>query len=54
MVFSHHDIPQLRQRHWLPTFPHSAREIWVKQRQIRGLLLAIEPEARWEKHEARR
>jgi hypothetical protein len=26
----------------------------VKQRQIRDLLLAIEPEARWEKHEARK
>jgi ssDNA-binding Zn-finger/Zn-ribbon topoisomerase 1 len=54
ITFFHHDIPQLRQRHWLPTFPHSNREIWVKQRQIRDLLLSIEPEARWEKHEARR
>ncbi len=32
----------------------SNREIWVKQRQIRDLLLAIEPGAKWEKHEARR
>jgi hypothetical protein len=40
--------------HWLPSFSHSNREIWVKQRQIRDLLLAIEPDAKWEKHEARR
>jgi hypothetical protein len=54
VVFSRHDIPKLRMTHWLPSFPHSNREIWVKQRQIRDLLLAIEPNARWEKHEARR
>ena len=54
IVFSKHDIPNLRATHWLPQFPHSEREIWVKQRQVRDLLLAIEPEAHWEKHEARR
>jgi hypothetical protein len=54
IVFATRDIPKLRQTHWLPSFPHSDREIWVKQRQIRDLLLAIDPEARWEKHEARR
>ncbi len=54
VVFSRHDITKLRMTHWLPSFPHSNREIWVKQRQIRDLLLAIEPSARWEKHEARR
>ena len=54
VVFLSRDIPKLRVSHWLPCFPHSAREIWVKQRQIRDLLLAIEPGARWEKHEARR
>jgi hypothetical protein len=25
------DIPKLRASHWLPSFPHSAREICVKQ-----------------------
>jgi hypothetical protein len=54
IVFRTRDIPKLRQTHWLPSFPHSDREIWVKQRQIRDLLLAIDPEAQWEKHEARR
>ena len=54
IAFRSHDIPMLRASHWIPSFPHSAREIWVKQRQIRDLLLAIEPGARWEKHEARR
>ena len=54
VVFSHHEIPKLRMTHWLPEFTHTNREIWVKQRQIRDLLLAIEPTARWEKHEARR
>ena len=54
IAFRSHDIPKLRASHWIPSFPHSAREIWVKQRQIRDLLLAIEPGARWEKHEARR
>jgi hypothetical protein len=44
----------LSSAHWLPSFPHSNREIWVKPRQIRDLLLAIEPGAKWEKHEARR
>ena len=47
IVFSKHDIPRLRATYWLPQFPHSEREIWVKQRQVRDLLLAIEPEARW-------
>lgn len=54
IVFSTRDLPKLRQSQYLADFPHSAREIWVKQRQIRDLLLAIEPSARWEKHEARR
>jgi hypothetical protein len=27
ITFSHHDIPKLHQRHYLPSFPHSAREI---------------------------
>jgi hypothetical protein len=54
ILFSNRDLPKLRQSHWLPSFPHSAREIWIKQRQFRDLLLAIEPEALWEKHEARR
>jgi hypothetical protein len=54
ILFSDRDLPKLRQSHWLPSFPHSAREIWIKQRQFRDLLLAIEPEAQWEKHEARR
>jgi hypothetical protein len=54
IVFRTHDIPKLRMTHWLPSFSHSDREIWVKQRQIRDLLLAIEPDAKWEKHEARR
>jgi hypothetical protein len=54
IVFRTHDIPKLRMTHWLPSFPHDNREIWVKQRQIRDLLLAIDPEAEWEKHEARR
>ena len=54
VVFSRHDIPKLRMTHWLPSFEHSNREIWVKQRQIKDLLLAIEPAARVEKHEARR
>ena len=35
IVFSTHDIPKLRQTHWLPSFPHSGREIWVNQRQKR-------------------
>ena len=35
-------------------FPHGERETWVKQPQVRDLLLAIEPDARWEKREARR
>jgi hypothetical protein len=54
VVFSHHEIPKLRMTHWLPEFTHTNREIWVKQRQIKDLLLAIEPGARVEKHEARR
>ena len=54
IAFRSHDIPKLRASHWIPSFPHSARETWVKQRQIRDLLLAIELGARWEKHEARR
>ena len=54
MAFRSHDNPKLRASYWIPSFPHSEREIWVKQRQIRDLLLAIEPGARWEKHEARR
>ena len=37
------DIPKLRVSHWLPCFPHSAREIWVKQRQIRDLRLKVAP-----------
>jgi hypothetical protein len=40
IAFRSHDIPKLRASHWIPSFPHSAREIWVKQRQIRDLLLA--------------
>ena len=54
VVFSRHDIPKLRMTHWLPCFERTNREIWVKQRQIKDLLLAIEPGARVEKHEARR
>jgi hypothetical protein len=53
IVFSKNEIPQLPHSQWLSSFPHSNREIWVKQRQVRDQLLAIEPEARWEKHEAR-
>lgn len=54
ILFSTRDLPKLRQSHYLPGFPHGPREIWVKQRQIRDLLLAIDPAARWAKHEARR
>jgi hypothetical protein len=39
---------------WLPGFPRGEREIWVKQRQQRDILLSLDPKARWEKHEARK
>src|SRR5664280_3437619 len=28
VAFRSHDIPKLRASHWIPSFPHSAREIW--------------------------
>jgi len=28
IAFRSHDIPKLRASHWIPSFPHSAREIW--------------------------
>jgi hypothetical protein len=31
----------VRPSHWLPELPHSEHEIWVKECQIRDLLLAI-------------
>lgn len=54
VVFFARELPRLRQSHYLVNFPQTDHEVWVKQRQIRDLLLAIDPKARWEKHEARR
>ena len=54
VTFLARELPKLRASHYLASFPHTTREIWVKQRQVRDLLLAIDPGARWEKHEARR
>jgi hypothetical protein len=51
VVFGQKTIPRVRS---VPGFPCTEREVWVKQRQIRDLLLGIEPGALWEKHEARR
>ncbi len=53
IIFTTRDLPKLRVVQYLPAFTHTAREIYVKQRQIRDLLLEIDPGARYEKHEAR-
>jgi hypothetical protein len=55
VIFSRDDIKIPNFRHRLPGFPHEdPREIWVKQRQQRDILLSLDPKARWEKHEARK
>jgi hypothetical protein len=52
VVFYSRDIPE--KVRGLPLFPRTAREIWVWQRQVRDILLALDPHAQWEKHEARK
>ena len=47
------DIPDSFRRHALAGFPRSPREMWVWKRASRNLLLAADPKARYEKHEAR-
>jgi hypothetical protein len=54
VIFSRDDIKIPNFRHRLPGFPREEREIWVKQRQQRDILLSLDPKARWEKHEARK
>lgn len=38
----------------MPAFPRSRRVIWVWQRQVRDVLLKLDPTTRHEKHEARK
>ena len=54
ITFYSFDIPDSFRRHALAGFPRSPREMWVWKRASRNLLLAADPKARYEKHEARR
>ena len=54
VTFYSHDIPRLPGARPLAGFPRSDRDIWVWKRSSRDLLLKIEPDARWVKHEARK
>jgi hypothetical protein len=54
ITFYSFDIPDSFRRHALAKFPRSAREMWVWKRSSRNLLLAVEPQARCVKHEARK
>jgi hypothetical protein len=53
VTFYSFDIPDSCRRHAMAGFPRSEREMWVWKRSGRDLLLKLDPEARWEKHEAR-
>jgi hypothetical protein len=51
VTFYSRDIPESVRG--LRHFPRSEREIWVWKRQTCNVLLATDPKAQWEKHEAR-
>jgi hypothetical protein len=54
VTFYSFDIPDAFRRHQLTGFPRGPREIWVWKRSSRNFLLAADPKARHEKHEARK
>ncbi len=47
-------LPRFQHKEWFVELPHSSREVWVKLRRTRNALLALDPKAKVDVHEARR